>query len=191
MNNASDLYTSQYTENIKSQALFGEIALDYDGWLYLSFTGRNEWSSTFELENNNFFYPSASASVVFSELLDLPEWLSFGKVRYSFAQVGISPIAYATRPVYTSPTYTDGFTNGLTVPYNGQNGFGISNTLFGASGLRPEIQTGNEFGINLNFLKGLIDVDYTFYIQKSTDLLLSFQRLVLQVSNLVILMRER
>lgn len=172
MNNASDLYTSQYTENIKSQALFGEIALDYDGWLYLSFTGRNEWSSTFELENNNFFYPSASASVVFSELLDLPEWLSFGKVRYSFAQVGISPIAYATRPVYTSPTYTDGFTNGLTVPYNGQNGFGISNTLFGASGLRPEIQTGNEFGINLNFLKGLIDVDYTFYIQKSTDLLL-------------------
>ena len=174
LNNASDLYASEYDQQIRSQALFGEIALDFDGWLYLNFTGRNEWSSTFEVDDNNFFYPAASLSFVFSELFELPEWFSFGKIRYGYSQVGISPTPYATRPLYTTPTYTDGFTNGLTFPYNGVNGFGLSNTLFGATPLKPERVAGNEIGINLNFLKGFIDIDYTYYNQKSTDLLLFF-----------------
>ncbi len=171
MNNASDLYTSNFTTEVRSQAIFGELDFDYGGFLYVNFTGRNEWSSTFELDNNSFFYPSASVSFVFSEVWEMPEWLSFGKVRYGYAQVGISPQAYATRPIYTSPSYTDGFTDGLSVPYNGVNGFAVSNTLFSAD-LKPERQTGNEVGINLNFLKGLFDIDYTYYNQKSTDLLM-------------------
>jgi len=175
LNNTSDLYASQASQQIRSQALFGEIGLDFGGWLYVNFTGRNEWSSTFELDDNNFFYPSASASLVFSELMgELPDWFSFGKVRYSFSQVGISPVAYATRSIYTVPTYTDGFTNGVTFPYNGVSGFAISNTLYGAEPLKPERVNGNEFGINLNFLKGFLDVDYTYYRQKSVDLLLFF-----------------
>lgn len=172
LSNTSDLYASQAQQEIRSQALFGEIGLDFGGWLYLNFTGRNEWSSTFELDDNNFFYPAASASLVFSELIELPEWFSFGKVRYGYSQVGISPVAYATRPVYGVPTYTDGFTNGVTFPYNGVSGFAISNTLFGATPLQPERVNGNEFGINLNFFKGWVDIDYTYYRQKSTDLLL-------------------
>lgn len=172
LNNTSDLYASQARQEIRSQALFGEIGLDFGGWLYLNFTGRNEWSSTFEVDDNNFFYPAASASLVFSELIELPDWFSFGKVRYGFSQVGISPVAYATRSIFTVPTFTDGFTNGITFPYNGVSGFAISNTLFGATPLQPERVNGNEFGINLNFFKGWVDVDYTYYRQKSTDLLL-------------------
>jgi TonB-linked SusC/RagA family outer membrane protein len=172
LNNASDLYSSQFEEQIRSQAIFGEIAVDLGGWLYLTFTGRNEWSSTFETDNNSFFFPSASASFVFSDLVELPEWFSFGKIRYGYSQVGISPQPYATRSIYVTPTYTDGFTNGLTFPYNGVNGFSLSNTLFGAQALEPERVTANEVGVNLNFLKNLIDVDYTYYNQKSTDLLL-------------------
>lgn len=172
LSNTSDLYASQAASEIRSQALFGEIGLDYDGWLYLNFTGRNEWSSTFEVDDNNFFYPAASVSLVFSELFALPEWLSFGKIRYGYSQVGISPVAYATRSIYGVPTYTDGFTNGVTFPYNGVSGFAISNTLYGANPLKPERVLGNEIGVNLNLFKGLIDFDYTFYNQKSTDLLL-------------------
>lgn len=172
LNNTSDLYASQAQSEIRSQAIFGQIDLDYDGWFFVNLTGRNEWSSTFELEDNNFFYPAASASLVFSEIMELPEWFNFGKVRYGYSQVGISPQAYATRSIYTTQTFTDGFTNGVTFPYNGVSGFGISNTLFGATPLLPERLTGNEFGINLNFLKGWIDIDYTYYRQKSTDLLL-------------------
>ena len=173
LSNTSDLYASQTTQVVRSQAIFGEIGFDWKGMLYVNLTGRNEWSSTFETDNNSFFYPAASASFVFSELFnELPDWFSFGKVRYGYSQVGISPVAYATRPIYTVPTYTDGFTNGLTFPYNGVNGFGLSNTLFGASPLKPERVTGNEVGVNLNFWKGLLDIDYTYYNQTSSDLLL-------------------
>ncbi|UXP34145.1 SusC/RagA family TonB-linked outer membrane protein [Reichenbachiella agarivorans] len=171
LNNTSDLYASQSESEIRSQALFGELSFDYGNWFYLSLTGRNEWSSTFELENNSFFYPSASASVVFTELFPKPDWFTFGKVRYSYAQVGISPVAYATRPLYSSPTFTDGFTNGLSVPYNGVSAFSQSDALF-SSDLKPEIQVGNEVGLNLIFMDGLFEIDYTYYNQTSKDLLM-------------------
>lgn len=177
MNNASDLYTSEFTEEIRSQALFAQLEFDWKSIFFLTLTGRNEWSSTFELDNNNFFYPSVSTSFVFSDLIDnKPSWWNFGKVRYSYANTGISPIAYATRPIYTSPFYTDGFTNGVTFPYtpsNGTatNGFAISQTLF-TSDLRPERLTGNEVGLNLIFLDRRLDFDLTYYHQKTTDALL-------------------
>jgi outer membrane receptor protein involved in Fe transport len=172
LSNTSDLYSSQYTENLRTFAFFGNLELEYDRWFYINFTGRNEWSSSFELDNNNFFYPSASTSIVFTELWDSrPKWLSFGKVRYSFAQVGIAPEPYNTATYFTNPTYTDGFTNGLTFPFGGINGFGISNTL-GNPNLKPEILTGNEVGIYLNFLDDLFSLDVTYYNQKSSDILL-------------------
>ena len=178
LSNTSDLYASRYTEVVKTQALFFDLNFEYDNWLFVGITGRNEWSSTFEVdEKNNFFYPSANVSVVFSELMgDLPDWFSFGKVRYSYAQVGISPAPYNTRTYYNVPTYTDGFTNGITFPYNNLNGtptsgYAISNTL-GNRGLKPERLIGNEWGINLNFWQNLLDVDYTYYRQKSVDVLL-------------------
>jgi hypothetical protein len=102
----------------------------------------------------------------------MPDWFSFGKIRYSYSQVGISPVSYATRSTFGTQTYTDGFTNGLTFPYaGGVNGMGISNTLLSGD-LNPERQVGNEVGLNVNLWKGLIDLDYTYYNQKSTDLLL-------------------
>ncbi len=177
MNNASDLYTSEYTEEIKSQALFAQLEFDWKSIFFLTLTGRNEWSSTFELDNNNFFYPSVSTSFVFSDLLDnKPSWWNFGKIRYSWANTGISPIAYSTRPLYTSPFYTDGFTNGVTFPYTptggtATNGFAISQTLY-TNDLKPERLTGNEVGLNLIFLDRRLDFDLTYYHQRTTDALL-------------------
>lgn len=172
LNNASDLYASNSLTEINTTALFGQMELTWKNALFLTFTGRNEVSSTFELDNNSFFYPSASASYVFTEFWDSrPEWLNFGKVRYSYAQTGISPIAYATRSVYTSQLFTDGFTNGLSFPYLGQNGFGISDILY-TPDLLPERLTGNEVGLNLIFLDRKIDFDITLYDQTTTDALL-------------------
>jgi TonB-linked SusC/RagA family outer membrane protein len=171
LSNASDLYSSRYTENLRTFAFFGNVSLDYDRWLYVNVTGRNEWASSFELANNNFFYPSVSTSIVFSELLNLPDWIDFGKVRYSYAQVGIPPVPYQTRTYYVSPTYTDGFTNGLSFPYGDVNGFGISDGL-GDPNLEPERLIGNEVGLNMSFLDNTFNLDVTYYHQKSTDILL-------------------
>jgi TonB-linked SusC/RagA family outer membrane protein len=171
LSNASDLYSSRYTENLRTFAFFGNATLDYDRWLYVNVTGRNEWASSFELDNNNFFYPSVSTSIVFTELVSLPDWIDFGKVRYSYAQVGIPPVPYQTRTYFVSPTYTDGFTNGLSFPYGEINGFGIADEL-GDPELEPERLIGNEVGLNMSFLENKFNLDVTYYNQKSTDILL-------------------
>ncbi len=170
LSNASDLYTSNATTNVNSHALFAYADLSYDNMLFLNVTGRNDWSSTFETtEQNNFFYPSVSASFVFSEKMDV-SWLEFGKLRYSYAQVGIPPEAYRTRTVFTQPAFTDGFTNGVSFPFGGVNGFSLSNTQF-SSQLKPEIMTGNEVGFFVSLFENFVDIDFTYYNQASKQLL--------------------
>ena len=64
--------------------VFGEFRADWKNTLFLTLSGRNDWSSTLPLANRSYFYPSVSGSFVFTELFDeLPEWLSFGKLRGS------------------------------------------------------------------------------------------------------------
>tara|TARA_R110002096_G_scaffold192564_3_gene374235 strand:- start:3099 stop:6284 length:3186 start_codon:yes stop_codon:yes gene_type:complete len=172
LSNATELYSSEYQKDINTAAVFAQAEFDWKSIWFLTLTARNEWSSTFELDDNNFMYPSVSTSLVFTDLWDdKPDWFNFGKVRYSWAQTGISPIEYSTRTLYTIETYTDGFTNGLTFPYLGQNGFAINQRLF-TKDLQPEILTGNEFGLNMIFFDRLIDFDFTYYHQKTSDALL-------------------
>ena len=170
LTNASDLYASSFAENQYTSALFGQLDFDFRDMLYLSLTGRNEWSSTFGESKNNFFYPSASLSWVFSELVQ-PDWLSFGKLRYAYSQAGISPEPYNTKTFFTKPTITDGFTNGVTFPFGGVNGFGYAESL-GSPDLKPETVTGNEVGLNLKFLQNRLNFDLTLYKQKTKDILL-------------------
>ncbi|MDO5609048.1 MAG: SusC/RagA family TonB-linked outer membrane protein, partial [Capnocytophaga sp.] len=76
----------------KINSLYGTYQISYDGYLFLDVTGRNDWSSTLSKANRSFFYPSVSASAVFSEMLDRidvkPDWLDYGKIRGSYAVVG-------------------------------------------------------------------------------------------------------
>ena len=76
------------------QSVFGNVSLGYNDYLYLEFTGRNDWSSTLPDDNNSYFYPSVSTSLVFSELINA-DFLSFGKLRLNYAQVGNDAPAYS------------------------------------------------------------------------------------------------
>lgn len=71
-------------------SLFGSVGIDYDGVLFLDFTGRNDWTSTLSPDNRSFFYPSVNGSFVFSELLNsnTEGFFNFGKIRASYATVG-------------------------------------------------------------------------------------------------------
>ncbi len=172
LNNASDLYASNEREVIFTTAVFGQASIDWKNTFFITLTGRNEWSSTFELEDNSAFYPSVGTSLIFTEFWeDRPSWFNFGKIRYGYAQTGIAPVPYSTRTIYAAPTFTDGFTDGLSFPYLGQNGFRINERLF-VPDLKPERLTGNEIGLNLIFLDRKIDFDITFYEQVTTDALL-------------------
>ncbi|MDZ4667160.1 MAG: SusC/RagA family TonB-linked outer membrane protein [bacterium] len=169
LNNASNLYSSEANSTIRTGALFFDFNASYKNYLFLGVSGRNEWASTFGTAKNNFFYPSGNVSLVFSELVSIPK-MSFGKVRFALAQAGISPIAYRTNTYFTRSTYTDGFTGGLSFPYINQNGYGYSGRI-GNPNLQPEKNTGMEFGTDLRFFDNRLNVDFTYYSQKSTNLL--------------------
>jgi TonB-linked SusC/RagA family outer membrane protein len=170
LGNTSTLYADEDQTIIRTAALFFDMNASYGDLVYLNITGRNEWSSTFGPNRSNFFYPSASLSFVFSELIPENNILSFGKLRLAYAQSGISPLAYTSKTYYVAPFITDGYTNGAGFPYMGNNGFGISSIL-GNPDLKPERVTGKEIGADLRFFLGRLNVDFTYYNQLTTDIL--------------------
>ncbi len=131
--------------------VYGEARASYKSLAYLTFTGRNDWSSTLPLDNRSYFYSSVSGALVFTELLPKNDILSFGKVRASWAQVGKDADPYATLTYLEKP-----------INYGGLTGVGNVYTK-GNSILKPEIQTAWEIGAELRFLKGRLGVDWTYY----------------------------
>ncbi|MBX7047546.1 MAG: SusC/RagA family TonB-linked outer membrane protein [Chitinophagales bacterium] len=174
LSNAADLYSSQYTTKQRNAAFFGDLEFDYRELLFLTLTGRDEFSSTYGPNQSSAFFPSASVAFVFSDILTTNNIWSFGKLRFAYAQAGIEPQPYSADTYFIPPLYTDGFTDGYSFPYLGQSGFGYSqlNTL-GNPDLSPERLTGTEFGLELKFWKGRIDLDAVYYIQESSDILLT------------------
>ncbi len=131
--------------------VYGEARASYKSLAYLTFTGRNDWSSTLPLDNRSYFYSSVSGALVFTELLPKNDILSFGKVRASWAQVGKDADPYATLTYLATP-----------INYNGFIGVGNVYTK-GNNNLKPEIQTAWEIGAELRFLKGRLGIDWTYY----------------------------
>lgn len=171
-NSASNLFVSNTEEYRNSRAVFADATLDYKSIVFLTLTGRNEWSTTFGRDGKGFFYPKADLSYVFSHLLTDKKVLSYGKIRFAYSNVGISPGVYNTGAVYVVPNIADGLTNGLNFPYLGsQPGFAISSTLL-SQNLKPERNTGYEAGLELRFLNDRITFDGTLYQQTSKNLLI-------------------
>lgn len=167
-----ELYASDLDEYQENKAIFADIAFDYKSILFLTLTGREEWSSTFGKNSKGFFYPKADVSYIFSHLLEDDSVLSYGKLRLAYASVGISPLVYTDRMYYESPFVADGFTDGLGFPYIGQPGYAISDILKDGN-LKPERNIGKEIGLELMFFKGRLNLDATYYHQKSKDLLIT------------------
>jgi len=173
LNNAATLYADNAEQIVRLAGVLFSADLGYRDMLYLTIGGRNDWASTFGPEaKNSFFYPSASLSFIATEVLDRNDVLNFLKLRASFARAGREPNAYSSRTYFGRPTFTDGFTDGLSFPYLGQNGFNISNAL-GNSALRPEINESIEGGFDARLWKNRIRLAFTYYFSKSQDLLVA------------------
>ncbi|CEN53726.1 SusC/RagA family TonB-linked outer membrane protein [Capnocytophaga canis] len=133
------------------QSVFGTVSLGYNEMLYLDVTGRNDWSSTLPANNRSYFYPSVGTSFVFTEMLDQneakPEWLDFGKLRFSWTQVG------------------NDMPWGLTEPYDKLKKGGVieANTVKPFDDLKPERSNSLEAGVNLRFLGGRFTFDAAVY----------------------------
>ena len=78
------------------ESIYGSVNLDLLDGIYLTLTGRNDWSSTLPVENRSYFYPSVGGGVVFTEFMPKNDIVTFGKVRASWARVGKDATPYVT-----------------------------------------------------------------------------------------------
>ena len=142
--------------------LFGELRADWRNTVFLTVTGRNDWTSTLPKQNHSYFYPSVSGSVVFTEFLPKYDWLSFGKIRASWARVGKDTGPYETN----TALWPVGTFLGDAV------GVGNSWTR-GNPDIRPETTESTELGLELRFFHNRLKFDYAYYTNNSFNQILS------------------
>ena len=177
--NASQIQSDYDITRRRNIGFYGQLDFSYDDLLFLTLTGRQDYLSTledpedFSLDKIDLFYPSASLSFVFSELLDNQDVFSFGKLRASWAEVGAgAPVAYATSTAYEVADVGDGWTNGITFPFDGTAGFQINDDL-GNKELKPSTVTTREIGLDLRLFNNRIGLDFAHYQRKATDQILA------------------
>jgi TonB-linked SusC/RagA family outer membrane protein len=142
------------TLNIRRlQGVFGEFSLDYDKWLILTLTGRNDWTSTLPSQARSFFYPSGSLAFIFSDLLPKSKVFTYGKLRGSIAATAKDISPYGSQSVYAKT-----LTSGLGYSY----GFTNNNP-----DIVPERQSTFEVGTELKFWNGRLGIDAAYYNTKN------------------------
>ena len=133
----------------QTQSIFASVEVGWKQMLYLTATGRNDWASQLAYsKNSSFFYPSVGLSVVLSQLIpNMPENLSYIKLRGSFASVGVAFERYIANPLYSW--------NESGLSWNTQ-------TQYPAYHLKPERTKSFEVGLTMRFLKHF-NLDFTYY----------------------------
>ncbi|SNZ00470.1 SusC/RagA family TonB-linked outer membrane protein [Flagellimonas pacifica] len=148
-------------EALTKDAFLATANFDYKGYLYLEGTIRRDRTSTMHPDDNAFYYPSVNSGFVFSDAFDMPEFLSYGKLRASWGKVGNFPGRYAANVAYDQNTL--GSQGGGSVIYTTTPG------TAGNDGIKSETQREIEFGLDLKFLQGRIGLDMAYYDSRLED----------------------
>ncbi|SDT31325.1 TonB-linked outer membrane protein, SusC/RagA family [Maribacter dokdonensis] len=164
-NAASPIEVFEFESNKRINSFYGLAKIGYKDFLFLDVTGRNDWSSAlatpFSVDNTSFFYPSVSSSFIVSKVVNLPEVISFAKLRASWAQVGNDTDPYQTTGAFVAQT-----------PFNGQPTFSNSNTIANAD-LVPELTSSFEVGADLRFFNDQLRFDVSYYNALTKDQIIS------------------
>ncbi len=174
LSNSSNNTTSSAQSEFRTAAVFFDFSLAFQNMLFLDVTGRNDWSTTMPKQNQSAFYPSASLSFVFTELgfLKGNSFLTFGKLRASAAKTANIAGPYNTTSPFVAASVADGWTTGVNFPYQGQTGFQLSSGL-GNPNLKHESQESWEIGTDLRFVQNRVGLDFSYFKNKNSDLLMS------------------
>ncbi|CAG5008519.1 hypothetical protein DYBT9275_04290 [Dyadobacter sp. CECT 9275] len=156
----------------KINSLFGAATISYKEFLYLNITARNDWFSTLAPANRSILYPSVTGSFIFSQAFSsLPVWLTFGKLRAAYAQVGSDNVAPYSNALYYSVD-NNSFPNpsGQLVPVGGINASTVPN-----KNLRPLRVKETEAGLELKLFNNQVGFDFTYYHKITEDQILAAQ----------------
>ena len=160
-NSRDPLTSSNDFYRLRQYGLYGSIQLDYRRWAFLNITGRNDWSSTLPVDNNSYFYPSVTASVLLSEAFGWrSKAVNYLKIRGGWSQVGADANPYQLATVFTSET-----------AFNG-NPLQSSSTIGMNPNLKPEKTSSIETGFEAAFWDNRLCLDFTYYKTDSRNQIL-------------------
>ena len=148
-------------------SLFASVELSYFGLIYVTGTVRNDWFSTLSKEERSIMYPSVTTSFVFSDAISsTPDWLTMGKIRASYAEVGSDT---------DIPPYSNNLFYGISTNFFNESPLGsISGNVLPNPNLRPMRVSEWEVGLELTLFDN-ISVDIAYYDKSSKDQILNQQ----------------
>lgn len=151
----SEIAYAQYKVN----SLYFTADFGWKNQVFLNVTGRNDWFSTLAADSNSYFYPSVTASWIFTDTFNAPDWFNFGKVRASWAMASNGTSAYQNSLSYQLLNYK----------VNGQMVATVNSSTNPNQELKPvEIQE-KEIGLNLSFLANRLNFDMAYYVKNTND----------------------
>jgi TonB-linked SusC/RagA family outer membrane protein len=159
----TDFQPYQYNQT-RINSLYGMAEFGFKGMFFLNLTGRQDWFSVLNPDKNSIFYPSVSGSFIFSELLTEQRWLSYGKLRASWAQVG---------SINGVNPYEGFLTYNINPAFNGQTSGGVSGTNVPNPDLQPFTVTEKELGIEMRLFNNKLLLDVAVFDKVTTDQILN------------------
>lgn len=150
--NGTSNVTTSSPNHSQIQSIFGSLNLSYKNWAYLTVTERNDWSSTLAFTNNeSYSYPSVGLSFILSDMFKLPQFISYAKIRGSYAEVATPVSEYVTNGV--NYARSGGGVNFNTVEPNPQ--------------LKPTNTKSDEAGVDLRLFDNRFTLAFTWYKSNS------------------------
>lgn len=146
--------SSIYAGKVIKEGVFANAQLGYKDMIYLDLSGRNDWSSTLAgTGNQSYFYPSIGLSGIVSQMIDLPDFLSFAKLRTSYSTVA-NEVPFNRVDPQNTITASGGVSRNTQKPF---------------TNLKPEMIRSLEVGADLRFFNGRAGIDFTYYNINSQD----------------------
>ena len=168
--NATTFQAGQSTTKKRTVGNFGNLSLSWKNMLYLNATIRNDVVSSMPRGNRSFTYPSVSLGWIFTELpfLKANQVLTFGKIRGSYAEVGMA--GEYIENLYVTPAYGGGFSAGTPIqyPFGSVTSYVPYYRIYDPN-LKPQNTKSYEIGLDLAFWHGLVSLNYTYSRQNVKD----------------------
>lgn len=153
------MFNQTISRSVK-QGAFADVQLGFREMLFLDVAGRNDWASTLALTGNqSYLYPSVGLTAILSEMMNMPEFISFLKLRASISQTANEVPFNVVNPWNSiggagNPTIIGGINYNTQVPF---------------TDLKPEKIASNEFGTEMRFFRGRLGFEFTYYSDISTN----------------------
>ena len=167
-NNFRETSALDSTSSLNTIGVYSQLEFDYNDFVFLTLTARNDWASTVAEENRSIFYPSASLSYILSDTPGFDSNGNYYKLRASYGTSANFPSPYLINPTLdAAPNAWINPFNGSVVSYNGLSSY-LPNP-----GLLPELLKEVEFGVETKLFDNLVDLDISVYKRIVEDQILS------------------